>query len=51
MMFENEKVNLHTHTYYCRHGSGNAADYMVWAEKAGLQVLGFSEHEIGRAHV
>ena len=44
MMFENHEVNLHTHTYYCRHGSGNVADYMFWAEKAGLRVLGFSEH-------
>ena len=44
MMFENHEVNLHNHTYYCRHGSGNVADYMVWAEKAGLKVLGFSEH-------
>ena len=44
MMFPNDKVNLHSHTYYCRHGSGNVADHMVWAEKAGLRVLGFSEH-------
>lgn len=38
------KVNLHTHTYRCRHGAGNIADYMVWAEKEKFAVLGFSEH-------
>ena len=38
------KVNLHTHTYRCRHGSGNLADYMVWAERENFAVLGFSEH-------
>jgi histidinol-phosphatase (PHP family) len=38
------KVNLHTHTYCCRHGSGNIADYMVWAEREKFAVLGFSEH-------
>ena len=40
----NGKVNLHTHTYRCRHGAGNLADYMVWAEKENFAVLGFSEH-------
>ena len=38
------KVNLHTHTHACRHGSGNVADYMVWAEREKFDVLGFSEH-------
>ena len=38
------KVNLHTHTHSCRHGSGNIADYMVWAEREKFDVLGFSEH-------
>ena len=38
------KINLHTHTYMCQHGSGNIADYMVWAEKENFEVLGFSEH-------
>ena len=38
------KVNLHTHTCCCRHGSGNIADYMVWAEREKFDVLGFSEH-------
>lgn len=38
------KVNLHTHTYRCRHGAGNVADYMVWAERENFAVLGFSEH-------
>lgn len=43
-MIPQGKVNLHTHTYYCRHGSGNIFDYMVWAEKENIEVLGFSEH-------
>ena len=38
------KINLHTHTYLCKHGSGNIADYMIWAEKENFEVLGFSEH-------
>lgn len=38
------KVNLHTHTCCCRHGSGNIADYMIWAEREKFDVLGFSEH-------
>ena len=38
------KVNLHTHTHSCRHGSGNIADYMFWAEREKFDVLGFSEH-------
>ena len=25
MMFENHEVNLHNHTSYCRHGSGNGS--------------------------
>ena len=40
----NGKVNLHTHTCCCRHGSGNIADYMVLAERENFAVLGFSEH-------
>ena len=43
-MFSGGKINLHNHTYYCRHGSGNVADYMYWAEKENIKVLAFSEH-------
>lgn len=43
-MFESGKINLHTHTYYCRHGSGNVADYMFWARKENVKILAFSEH-------
>ena len=43
-MSNGRKINLHNHTYYCRHGSGNVADYMYWAEKENITVLAFSEH-------
>lgn len=39
-----QKINLHTHTYRCRHGEGNVSDYCREAVKNGLTVLGFSEH-------
>jgi len=39
------KTNYHTHTPRCRHALGeNAAEYAMSAYKAGLEVLGFSEH-------
>jgi len=38
------QVNLHTHSRYCGHGTGEVADYVVSARKNGLEVLGFSEH-------
>lgn len=36
--------NYHTHTYRCRHASGDVADYVAAARAAGLGVLGFSDH-------
>lgn len=39
-----KKVNYHTHTDYCGHAVGKAADYVQEALDQGLEVLGFSEH-------
>ena len=36
--------NYHTHTYRCRHASGDVADYVAVARVAGLSELGFSDH-------
>jgi histidinol-phosphatase (PHP family) len=36
--------NYHTHTYRCRHASGDVADYVAAAREAGLGELGFSDH-------
>jgi histidinol-phosphatase (PHP family) len=36
--------NYHTHTFRCRHASGDVADYVREAKKAGLKELGFSDH-------
>lgn len=44
MNFSQKEVNLHTHSFYCRHGSGTIAEYVTQAEKDNLKVLGFSEH-------
>ncbi len=44
MIFSQKEVNLHTHSFYCRHGSGTIAEYVAQAEKDNLKVLGFSEH-------
>lgn len=44
MIYTQDKVNLHTHSFYCIHGTGRISEYVSEAEKAGLQVLGFSEH-------
>ena len=42
-MRENE-VNLHTHTFRCKHAEGTVKEYCREAVKAGLKVLGFAEH-------
>ncbi len=42
--FPAQDVNLHTHCYYCRHGSGQVADYIRIAKERGLKVLGMSDH-------
>ena len=38
------RVNLHTHTYRCKHASGTVDDYCREAVKAGISILGFAEH-------
>jgi len=43
-LFEFSKINLHTHSWYCKHGSGELAEYVDEAIKNNLEVLGFSEH-------
>lgn len=37
-------VNLHTHTPRCRHARGSERDYIETALRAGMEVLGFSDH-------
>lgn len=36
--------NYHTHTYRCRHATGEVRDYVEEARRAGLGELGFSDH-------
>lgn len=36
--------NYHTHTHRCRHATGDVADYVHAARKAGISELGFSDH-------
>ncbi len=36
--------NYHTHTYLCRHASGDISDYVGAAVKAGMAEIGFSDH-------
>ncbi|MDD4219872.1 MAG: histidinol-phosphatase [Sphaerochaetaceae bacterium] len=43
-IFPPERVNLHTHSWYCGHGVGELSEYVIAAEQQGLDVLGFSEH-------
>lgn len=38
------RTNLHTHTYRCKHASGNVSDYCTEAIKQGIQILGISDH-------
>lgn len=38
------QVNLHTHSWYCGHGTGELAHYVDAAINVGLTALGFSEH-------
>ena len=37
-------ANYHTHTWRCNHAGGNETEYVENALKAGLQILGFSDH-------
>ena len=36
-------MNLHTHTWRCRHAAGDVADYCLAAQAQGLTVLGMSD--------
>lgn len=36
--------NYHTHTFRCKHASGDAVDYAEHANKMGMNVLGISDH-------
>lgn len=38
------KANYHTHTWRCMHASGTEKEYVENAIKAGLEILGFSDH-------
>jgi len=38
------RVNLHTHTARCNHATGSVDDYCREAVKAGISILGFSDH-------
>ncbi len=38
------KTNLHTHTWRCRHARGTEQEYIEAALRAGMEVLGFSDH-------
>lgn len=39
-----ERYNIHTHSFYCGHGSGTIAEYVDEALDKGLSILGFSDH-------
>jgi histidinol-phosphatase (PHP family) len=36
--------NFHTHTFRCKHATGDAADYCAEAVARGMRTLGFSDH-------
>ncbi len=38
------KTNYHTHNYRCGHATGSTDDYCQAGIKAGLEVLGISDH-------
>ncbi|MGH0054434.1 MAG: histidinol-phosphatase [Sphaerochaetaceae bacterium] len=42
--YTQEVVNLHTHSFYCGHGSGTVAEYVQEASDCGIVLLGMSEH-------
>ena len=44
MLYNPSQVNLHTHSFYCRHGKGTISEYVDQARADGLKLLGFSEH-------
>ena len=38
------RANYHTHTYLCKHASGDIADYCKKALQQHISILGFSDH-------
>ncbi len=44
VIFPQIESNLHTHSHYCGHGSGEVNDYVTSAVDEGISLLGFSEH-------
>ena len=44
MLYTQSQVNLHTHSFYCRHGKGTIREFLEQSKEDGLKVLGFSEH-------
>ena len=43
-IYSQEETNLHTHSFYCGHGTGTIMQYTKEALQSGLSLLGFSEH-------
>ncbi|NCC66292.1 MAG: PHP domain-containing protein, partial [Spirochaetia bacterium] len=43
-IYSQEVTNLHTHSFYCGHGTGTIMQYTKEALQSGLSLLGFSEH-------
>lgn len=37
-------IDLHVHTWRCRHAEGDVAEYVAAAASAGIRVLAFTEH-------
>ncbi|MDX9916067.1 MAG: PHP domain-containing protein [Sphaerochaeta sp.] len=43
-IYTQQEANLHTHSFYCGHGSGQIREYVRQAHRSGVRLLGFSEH-------
>ncbi len=43
-LYSQRNVNLHTHSFFCGHGTGLVEEYAVNALEQGLEALGYSEH-------
>ena len=38
------RANYHTHTRWCKHGTGEIEDYVETAVRGGLEILAITEH-------
>ena len=47
--FKGKMINMHTHTARCMHARGEDREYVEKAIEAGFEVLGMSDHALGRA--